>query len=120
MNPRIGLALAHAEQPALHDVEQRGLQVEQNAQQPIRGRGQRTIRVGRLPAGGTRPSIAAPGGHMRLERGFKSRNQCPQLLDSATGHVEHLREAALEVGKTSRPHGRSLLAAEAHHTTNRD
>jgi hypothetical protein len=67
----MGLALAHPEQPSLHHLERIRLQVDQDKQQPILRRRQRTVRIGRVPAGGARPPIEAPCGHMRFERGLK-------------------------------------------------
>ncbi len=95
----MGFALAHPEQPPLHHLEGVRLQVDQDKQQPIRRRGQRTALLGRVPAGGTRPPIEAPFGHMRLERGFKRRDQLPKLLNGKTGSIEHLCGAGLDVGK---------------------
>ena len=74
MNPLMGFALAHSEQPALHDLEGIGLQIDQDKQQPIRGGRQGTVLVGGLPAGGARLPIEAPVGHMGLERGLKGRD----------------------------------------------
>jgi hypothetical protein len=71
MNPLMGCALAYPEQPPLHHLKGIGLQVDQEKQQPILGRGQGTVRVGRVPTGGARSSIEAPFGHMGLERGLK-------------------------------------------------
>jgi hypothetical protein len=99
MNPLMGFALAHPEQPPLHHLERVGLQVDQEKQQPIlRGR-QRTVLVGRVAAGGTRLPIEAPVGHMGLERGLKGRDQLPQLVHGETGQIQDLRRAGLEIGK---------------------
>ncbi len=37
MNPLMGFALAHPEQPPLHDLERIGLQVDQDEQESILG-----------------------------------------------------------------------------------
>ena len=57
MNPLMRLALAHTEQPPLHDLERIGLQVDQDKQPPILRRGQGTVLVGGVPPGGARLSI---------------------------------------------------------------
>jgi hypothetical protein len=71
MNPLMGFALAHPEQLPLHHLEGIRLQVDQDKQQPILGRGQGTVLLRRVPAGGARASIEAPCGHMALEHGLK-------------------------------------------------
>jgi hypothetical protein len=74
MNPLMGFALAHPEQPPLHHLEGIGLQVDQDTQQPIlRGR-QRTVLVGRVSTGSARLPVEAPVSHMGLERGLKGRD----------------------------------------------
>jgi hypothetical protein len=99
MNPLMSLTLAHAEQPPLHDLKRIGLQVDQEKQQPILRCRQRTVLVGRIPAGGARLPIEAPVGHMGLERGFKEWNQLPKLVHREAGQLEHLRRAGLKIGK---------------------
>src|SRR5262245_8190877 len=98
MHPLMRFALAHPEEPALHPLEGVGLQVDEAKEPPRLGRRQRTVRVGRVAAGGTRPSIEAPCGHLDLEGGCKWRNQRPKLRDCETGQVEHLSGASLDVG----------------------
>ena len=120
MNPLMRFALAHPEEPALHHLEGVGLQVDEDQEPPILGRRQRTVRVGRVAAGGTRPSIEAPCGHVGLERGFKGWNPLPKLRYGETGQVQDLSGAGLEVGKPSCSHGDGLLSAEAQDTTTRD
>jgi hypothetical protein len=71
MNPLMGLALAHPEEPPLHDLERVGLQVDQDKQQPIFGGREWTALVGRVPPGGARLPVKAPVGHVGLERGLK-------------------------------------------------
>jgi hypothetical protein len=116
----MGLALAHPEQPPLHHLERRGLQVDQEKQPPIlRGR-QRTVLIGGVAAGGTRLPIEAPVSQMGLERGLKGRDQRPTLVHGETGQIQDIRRAALELGEPSRAHGGGLLSWEAQHTINRD
>jgi len=67
----MGLALAHADQPPLHDVERGRFPVDQAQPQPILRRRQRTVLVSRVPAGGARLAIEAPLGHRAMERGLK-------------------------------------------------
>ena len=74
MNPLMGFALAHPEQPPLHDLERIGLQVDQDEQESILGCWQGAVLVRGVLAGGARPSIEAPAGHMRLELGLKGRD----------------------------------------------
>ena len=83
MNPLMGLALAHPEQPPLDHLKGIGLQVDQDKQQPILGGRQRTVLVGRVSAGGARRPIEAPFGHMGLERGLKGRDQLLKLIHGA-------------------------------------
>jgi hypothetical protein len=120
MKPLLGVALPHAEQPPLYDLERVGLQGDQDQQQPILWRGQRTVLIGRLPTGGAWSPIEAPVSHMGLERGLKRRHQRLKLLHGETGHIEHLCGAALEIGKPSSSHGSGLRSSEAEHTINRD
>jgi hypothetical protein len=107
------LALAHPEQPSLHHLERIRLQVDQEKQPPILRRGHRTVRLGRVPAGGTRPPIEAPVRHRRFERGLKGGNQALKLVHGETGHIQDLRRALLELGEPSRAHGGGLLSLEA-------
>jgi hypothetical protein len=120
MKPLMGLALAHPEQPPLHDLEGVRFQVDQDKQQPILRCRQWAGLVGRVPAGGARLPIKAPLGHMRLERRLKGRDQLLNLLDGETGSIEHLCRAGLEIGEPQLPHGGGLLASEVQDTINRD
>jgi hypothetical protein len=120
MNPLMGVALAHPEEPPLPHLEGVCLQVDEDQEQPLLGRGQRTVRRGRVAAGGTRPPIEAPCGHMRLECRVKRRHQLLKLHYRETGQVEYLSGVGLDVGKPSRAHGSGLLSSEAHATTNRN
>ena len=120
MNPLMRFALAQPEQPSLHDLERIRLQVDEDKQQPILGRGQRTVRLGRVPAGGTRPPIEAPCGHMGFARGLKGWDQALKLIEGETGQIESLCRAGLEIGEPSRAHSCGLLSSEAQHTINRD
>jgi hypothetical protein len=95
----MGLALAHAEQPSLDDLERSGLQIGQEKQQPILRRRQRTVLVGRLPPGGARLPIEAPGGHVALERGLKGWDHLLKLVHGETGQIQDLRRAGLEIGE---------------------
>jgi hypothetical protein len=81
----MSLALAHAEQPSLDDLEWIGLQIDQEKQQPILRRRERTIHVGRVPPGGARLPIEAPMGHVGLERGLKGRDQLLTFRQGETG-----------------------------------
>jgi hypothetical protein len=92
-------ALAQPEQPPLHHLEGIRLQVDEDKQQPILGPGQRTVRIGRVPAGGTRPPIEAPCGHMRFKRGLKGWDQALKLIEGETGQIEYLCRAGLKIGE---------------------
>ncbi len=95
----MGFALAHPKQPPLYDLKRVGLQVDQDKQQPILWRGQRTVLIGRLPTGGAWSPIEAPVSHMGLERGLKRWHQRLKRLHGETSQIEHLCGAALEIGK---------------------
>jgi hypothetical protein len=95
----MGLALAQAEQPPLHHLERIGLQIDQDKQQPILRRRQRTVLVGRVPSSGARLPIEAPAGHMSLERGLKGLDQWLKLIHGETGQIQDLRGAGLEIGE---------------------
>ena len=55
-------ALAHPEQPPVYDLEGRGLQVDQEKQPTVLGRGHRTVLVGRVPSGEAWRAIETPTG----------------------------------------------------------
>jgi hypothetical protein len=80
-------------------MEGRGLQVDQDTQQPILWHGQRTVLVSRIPTGGARSSVEAPFSHMDLERGLKRRGQLLKLYHGDTGEIGHLWMPALKVGE---------------------
>ncbi len=99
MKPLMGFALAHAEQPPLHYLKRIGLQVDQDKQQSVLGRGQGTVLVSRVPTGGAQSSIETPFSHMGLERGLKRRDQFLKLLHGEAGEIEHLCGSGLEIGE---------------------
>jgi hypothetical protein len=99
MNPLMGFALAHPEQPPLHDLEGVGLQVDQDTEQPILGGRQRTVLVGGVSAGGAWLPIEAPVGHMSLERGLKGWDQALKFVPGETHQIEHLCGAGLEISE---------------------
>ena len=98
MNPLISFALPHTEQAALHHLERIGFQVDQNEEQAIFRRRERTVLVHREPAGPRFP-IEAPRGEMRLERGLKGRDEELKLVEHETGQIQELRGAGLHVGE---------------------
>jgi hypothetical protein len=120
VNPWIGLAVVHPEQPPLHHLEGRGVQVGQDTPQPLRGRWQRTVLIDGLPAGRARLPSEAPPGHMGLKGGRKRRDHAPQLIQGQTGRIQHLERAGLEVGESSIPPGGGLLSLEAKDIINRN
>ena len=116
----MSLALAHAEQPSLDDLEWIGLHIDQEKQQPILRRRERTVLVGRVPPGRARLPIEAPVGHVALERGLKGWDQLLKFVHGETGQIQDLRRAGLEIGEPSRAHSCGLLSLEAQYTLNRD
>src|SRR4030095_9575850 len=120
VNPLVGFALAHAEQPPLDYVEGVGLHIGENKQQPVlRGR-QRTILVHANLAGGAGFPIKAPGSHMRLERALKGRDEELKLVECQAGEIQKLRGARLQIDKPYTGHEWCLLPWEAQYTINRD
>jgi hypothetical protein len=99
VNPLIGFALAHAEQAPMHHLARRGLEVDQNEEQAIFRRRERTVLVDREPAGGPRFPIETPRGEMRVERGLKGRDEELKLVERETGQIQELRGAGLHVGE---------------------
>ena len=91
----MGLALAHPEEPSLHDLERICLHIHQDEQEPILRRGEGTVLVGRIPTGGAWLPIEAPEGHMGLEGGLKGRDDLLKLVHRETGQIEHLGRAHL-------------------------
>jgi hypothetical protein len=113
------LAWVHPAPPALDNLERVRLEGDSDQPQPILGRGQWTVLVGRLPTGRARLPIETPRGHMGLERALKRREQGPKLLQGETGQLQHRRGAGLDVGEPSIPHGCDLLSSEAQSILNR-
>jgi hypothetical protein len=101
-------------------LERVGLQIDQDTQQPILGRGQGTVQVGGVPAGGARLSIQAPLGHLRLEGGFTGRDHLLKFLQGEAGSIQHFHRAGRDVGEPETSHGSGLLSSEAQDTINRD
>jgi hypothetical protein len=113
MNPLMRLTLAHPEPSPVHHLKGVRLQVDQDKQQSIFWRRQRTVVIGRVPTGGARSSIETPVGHMGLERRLERRHQLLKLIHGETGQIEHLWGAALEIGEPYSAHGGGLLSLEA-------
>ena len=67
VNPLIGLALAHAEQASLDHLEAVGLEVREQEEQAILGRGQGAVFVDAKLAGGAGFAIESPQRHVGLE-----------------------------------------------------
>jgi hypothetical protein len=120
VKPWIGLALVHPAPPPRHHLEGRGVQGGQEQPSPIRGRRQRTVLIGGIPAGRARPPLEAPLGPMGLACGRKRREQVPKRIQGQTGQIQHLERAGLQVGESSMPHGSGLLSSEAQHIINRN
>jgi hypothetical protein len=120
MNPLMSCALTPAEESSLHDLERRGLQIDEDTQEPILGRRQRAVAVGGVPTGGTWLSIETPYGQMGLEGGLKPGHELPKLLQRETGQIEPLGRAALKIDEASCAYGGGLRSLEATGITNRD
>ena len=116
----MGCALAHPEQPPLHHLEGRGLQIDQDKQQAILGCRQGAVLGGRVPAGGARLPIEAPVDHMSGKRDLKGRDSRLKLVPRETGQIPHLRGSGLDVGEPSTAYGGGLLSSEAQDIRNRD
>jgi hypothetical protein len=87
-HPLMRVALAHAAQMALHDLERRGCEGDQKKAQPIvRGR-ERTVLRDRAPAGDPRLPIEAPRSEMRLERRLTERDDLLKLIGRHAGHIQ--------------------------------
>jgi putative transposase len=120
VQPWLGLALVDPEQPSLHHLEGRGVQVGQATYQPILGRRQRTVLISGLPADRARLPIEAPLGHVGVKGGLKRRDQAPTLLQGQTGQIPHLERAGREVDEASIPHRCGLLSLAAQDIINRN
>src|SRR5690349_20986300 len=110
MDPLVGLALAHAEQPALDHLDRGGLQVGEHKEQPLLRGCQRTAPIDGEPTGGSRFAIEAPRRHMLLERRLEGRDQDLKLLQGQAGEVQELRGAGLHVSEPYSIHGSYLLS----------
>ena len=99
MDPLIGFTLSYPEQTPLHYLEGVGLQIRKDEEQPIfRGR-QGAVFVYAKLAGDPGFPIEAPRAHMRVERGFKGRDQELKLVKSQAGEIEKLCWAILHVSE---------------------
>ena len=108
MKPLMGLALAHPEQPPLHNLPGVGLPVTQDTQPPLLGGRQGAGRVRRVPPGRARLPVEASAGHLGLEGGLKGWHQLPKFLHGATGQIQELRRTGLDVGEAYMAHGCAL------------
>jgi hypothetical protein len=80
VNPLVGLALAHPEQTTLDDLETVGLEVSEQEEQALLGRGQRAVFVDAKLACGTGFAIESPSCHMGLKGVLKGLNELPKLV----------------------------------------
>jgi hypothetical protein len=120
VDPRIGLALAHAEQATLHHLEPVRLHIGQKKQQSIRGGRQRAVVVHAETAGGPGLPIEAPRRPMRVERRLEGWDERLKLVEGQAGQIQELQRAVLHVGALYMCHEWCLLCREAPHTINRD
>jgi len=124
MNPLIGFALHHAEQPALHHLERIGLQVGEQEEQPILGCRQGTVLY----------TV-----NWRAVRGLPSRRQAAICAWNAAskGGTSYWNSSSVMLVKSRNSVGRdcisvnrkpamerascySIVLSEAHHIINRD
>ena len=88
VNPLVGFALAHAKYASLHDLEDRGFEVDEDEEQPIfRGR-EGAVLVHGEPACGPRLPIEAPRGHMRLERRLQRGDQLLKHVERQARQIQ--------------------------------
>jgi hypothetical protein len=99
VNPLIRFALTHAKQTPVHHLERIGFQVDQNEEQAIFWRRERTVLVHREPAGGPGFPIEAPRRHVCLERGLEGRDQHLKSLQGQTREIEELCGAGLYINE---------------------
>src|SRR5262252_6362804 len=104
MNPLIGFALAHAEQASLHHWERVSLYIGQNKQKPVLWGRQGAVLIHAKLARGPGFAIEAPCYHMGLEGGLEGRHQLLKLVEGQAGHIQELRGASLQIGKSYTGH----------------
>jgi len=97
VDPLIGFALDHAEQPSLDDLERVGFEIGQEEEQSVFWRRQRAVFVDGKAARSPRFPIHPPRGHTGLERGLEGRDQELKLLERQAGEIQQLRRAGLQV-----------------------
>ena len=109
MDPLIGFALDHAEQPSLDDLERVGFEIGQEEEQSVFWRRQRAVFVDGKAARSPRFPIHPPRGHTGLERGLEGRDQELKLLERQAGEIQQLRRAGLQVNVPYTSHRTCLL-----------
>ena len=97
MDPRIGFALPHAEQAALHHLKGVSLQGGEEEEQPIFRCRQGTMLVHAEAASRPRSAIEAPRRHMRLERRLKGRVLLLKLVKGQACQIQEFRGAGLHI-----------------------
>ena len=76
-----------------------GLEVDQNEEQAIFRRRERTVLVDRKPAGRPRFPVEAPRRHMGLECRLKGRDEELKLVERQAGEIQEFRGAGLQVAE---------------------
>jgi hypothetical protein len=104
VDPLVGLALAHAEQASLDDLQRVGFQGDQNEEQPVFRRRQGAVFVDGKLAGGARFAIEASRGHMGLERGLEGRKQLLKLVEGQAGEIQELCRTGLHIEESYTGH----------------
>src|SRR5712691_3211836 len=103
-------ALDHAEYAPVHHLEGRGLQGDQEKQEPIFRCRQGTVLVDSKPARGPRLPIHAPCRHLGVERRLDGRDQLLKLVERQAREIQELHRAGLQLGKPYTSHGSCLLS----------
>ena len=99
VNPLVGFALAHAKEASLHDLEDRGFEVDEDEEQPIFRCREGAASVDGKPARGPRLPIHPPRRHPGVERGLEGRDQLLKLVKRYTREIQELHRARLQLGK---------------------
>jgi hypothetical protein len=94
--PLLGLALAHADQAPMHHLQRRGLEVGEQAEEPIVRRRQGAVLVHGKPARGPRLSLHAPRRHPSLEGSCEGWDQLRKLVERHAGQIQELGGAGLQ------------------------
>jgi hypothetical protein len=104
VDPLIGFTLGQAKKASLHDLERVGLEIREEKEQAVFGRGQGAVLIDRKAARRAGRPIKAPDGHMGLEGGFKRRHEELKLLQRQAGEIQKLRGTGRDIGIAAAGH----------------